>query len=59
MRFRIGVSLHVEVITGRINGRQWDILQQCYLLKPCSKAIHKSWQQSDLDKPMAEMLLPV
>lgn len=44
---------------GRINGREWDILQWCYLVKSCSKAIHKSNGQSDLDKLMAEMLLPV
>lgn len=44
---------------GGINGSRWDILQWCYLVVPCSKAVHKSQQQSDLDKLMGEKLLPV
>lgn len=54
---------HRSQVTARdlrwINGREWDILQWCYLVKSCSKATHKSNGQSDLDKLMAEMLLPV
>lgn len=57
--FKMAFPCMLGLSRGGINGREWDILQWCYLVKSCSKATHKSNGQSDLDKLMAEMLLPV